>query len=120
MIMSGLLADINGGMNAGNMVPANSTAGDTLFFLVAFLLGTLIFLASTFFFRPRPYQRPAHKFQSKPAPNLDTGFVSRKRTASYSHRRHQRRSPVFPLNPTLAQIGGLPPIRSRDRSASPA
>ncbi len=40
--------------------------------------------------------------------------------SSHRHRRRRRRREHRPMNPTLAQTGGLPPVRSERRSEPPA
>jgi hypothetical protein len=49
-----------------------------------------------------------------PAP-VEKGSEPRRRR----HRHRRRRSSSYPLNPTLAQTGGLPPVRRDEPPASP-
>jgi len=123
MTMPTLLAGING-LSAENtvhrLIPSRASVSEALVFLGALVLVALVFFASTVIFRPRYRRRHSHHYHSKPAPKMDTEYFRRKKTFSYSYRRHRRHSEVFPLNPTLAEVGGLPPVRTRDVSPSMA
>jgi len=51
-------------------------------------------------------------------PNWEVDPEERSDRHRHRHRRRRRGSGGHPPNPTLAQTGGLPPVRSRDSSGS--
>jgi hypothetical protein len=86
--------------------------------LVLVCLGTLSFglLLWAAFIRKRKRHSSGHSHHiSKTAAVGEKGSEPRKRR----HRHRRRRSSNYPQNPTLAQTGGLPPVRRDEPPASP-
>lgn len=85
----------------------------TLVFFGVFAVLTLVVFGWAVLFRQQPHRRQHHGSRSKPAGTAAPadGFLS--------HRRHKhRRKAHRPVNPTLAQTGGLP--APRDGKPPPA
>jgi hypothetical protein len=91
---------------------AGSRGGLTLLF-GAIGIVTLLILGWAIFIRKRPddgsrrYSYPSRKSRTS---DSDKSRESTAESGTRKRRRRKRR----PLNPTLAQTGGLPPIRSED------
>ena len=118
-----LLAGVNG-INVENMVrelsfSRSSVSGTLVLFCVLFLVA-LLFFVSAVISRTQHYQRHSHHYHPKTVPNLVFGDAHGKKISFHLLRKHRRHSAVFPLNPTLAEIGGLPPIRTNAQSLSGA
>jgi hypothetical protein len=114
-----LLAGING-INVENKIrelsySRSGVSGPLVLVGVLFLVALLFFFAAIIS-RTQQHRRHSHHYHSKPAPNMDVNNAHGKNFFLPLPYRHRRRSGVFPLNPTLAEIGGLPPIRANARS----
>jgi hypothetical protein len=75
-------------------------------------LGVFIWAA---FLRKRPH-RPRHDFHAHPEDSQRENLLERMkegRLLPHKHHRHRRRR--YRRNPTLAEAGGLPPIRSEEQ-----
>jgi len=118
-----LLAGING-INAQialrELTPNRSTVSDTLVLFGALFMVALLFFTYAIIFRPRPHRQLTRHHYARSASNGNSNGSYRKRTSFNSYRRHRRHSEEFPLNPTLAEVGGLPPLRPKDRPPFPA
>ena len=118
-----LLAGING-INAENalrrLIPMHSSVNEALIYLGAFLLVGVVSFISAILFRPQHHRRHSRRYGPKLARNMDFEGALRKLFPPHTYRRHRRHSEVFPLNPTLAEVGGLPPIRNKDQAPSTA
>ena len=123
MTITILLAGING-INAENalrrLIPVRSSVNESLIYLGALLLVAIGFFASAILFRPQHHRRHSHRYGSRLARTMDFEGALRKLFPPHTYHRRRRHSEVFPLNPTLAQVGGLPPIRNKDHSPSTA
>jgi hypothetical protein len=73
-------------------------AGLVLLLIVVWFLVTL-----------RPNRRSRHHRSQRPEPDIKTATQAGKRR---HRRRHRYQSDDLPRNPTLAETGGLPPIRN--------
>jgi hypothetical protein len=114
-----LLADVN----VANPIPesaSQSGVSGTLIVLNVLLMVAVWFVASEVVPRVQRYRRHLRHHRSKTAltTGTDTAYY-RDYTTGWRHR-SRRHSPVFPLNPTLAEVGGLPPIRANHQSPSAA
>ena len=93
---------------------------DVLLILGAGILLSMVLVVWAVRYVQRGRRRRRHHHQSRPAipeHSVDSGKASRRRR----HRRRRRRSGQEhrPRNPSLAETGGLPPVRSEDSSAPP-
>jgi hypothetical protein len=104
MITTGWLAGING-INAENelrqLIPSGSTITQALIFFGALFLVALVVFAWAVF-RTQHRRRYSHHHRPKPAS------------------KPQRQPENPPRHQTLAEIGGLPPIRTEKQPPSPA
>jgi hypothetical protein len=104
MITPGFLAG-TGTVNAENalhsLIPSGSTVSQVLIYFGAlFLVAVTVFAWAVF--RTHHRQRHSHHNRLKPAS------------------KHQRQHEYRPRNPTLAETGGLPPVRAEKQPSSPA
>lgn len=65
--------------------------------------------------RKRRHRHHHHHHQSSPEAVAAAGMSSEP-DSSRSHRRRRRRRPHRPRNPTLAETGGLPPLRADNQT----
>jgi hypothetical protein len=105
MIAPGFLAG-TGTVNAENairaLIPSGSSVVQALvYFGALFLVGLAVFAWAVFFRTPHR-RRHSHHHRPKPAP------------------KHHRQGGPLPRNPTLAEAGGLPPVRSEKPPPPPA
>jgi hypothetical protein len=104
MITPGFLAGA-GTVKAENalqsLIPSGSTVAQVLIYFGALFLVALAVFAWAVF-RTQHRQRHSHHNRLKPAP------------------KHQRQPEDLPRNPTLAEAGGLPPLRTEKQPPSPA
>jgi hypothetical protein len=92
---------------------------DVLIIICALVFVTAcIFIWAAFFRKPRTH--PHHRFRNRPQESLPDGAAG-KWTFSrlFFRKRHRRRHRERPRNPTLAEAGGLPPIRSEEQPPRP-
>lgn len=77
--------------------------------LLVSIITAIVLIAYSSRRRNRRHRHHSHSDQSEPAP-AESEHEHRKR-------RHRRRSahPSYPTNPTLAETGGLPPVRPDDQ-----
>jgi hypothetical protein len=104
MITPGFLAGA-GTVNAENalrsLIPSGSTVSQVLIYFGAlFLVALAVFTWAVF--RTQHRRRHLHHYHPKPAS------------------KHRRQSQYRPRNPTLAETGGLPPVRTEKLPPSPA
>ena len=114
-----LLADVN----VANPIPESSSqsgVSGTLVVLNLLLMVAVWFVASEVVPRVRRYRRHLRHHRSMPTPTGGNDTAYFRDYLPGWHRRSRRHSEVFPLNPTLAEMGGLPPIRANRQSPSPA
>jgi hypothetical protein len=83
------------------LIPSGSTAAQVLIYFGALFLVALAVFAWAVF-RTQHRRRHSHHNRLKPAS------------------KHQRQSKHLPRNPTLAEAGGLPPVRTEKQPPSPA
>lgn len=92
--------------------------------LAVFLVVTLgAFIWAAFFRRHRRHHHHHHSHDRTPespsGARVREGSSPPASASSHHHRRRRRRRrPEHPLNPTLAQTGGLPPLRSGEPGQS--
>jgi FtsZ-interacting cell division protein ZipA len=99
------------------MTPLSPGFFDFLIVLGAIALVTLIVLAWLILFRKKSKRRHKHHSHTSDHERLETDSREGKIRVrkSYRHRRREHR----PMNPTLAQTGGLPPVRSQQPPTPP-
>jgi hypothetical protein len=99
------------------MAPLSPGFGDFLIVLGAIALVTLIVLVCFIVFRKKSRHRHKHHSHTSDHERLETDSHEGKIRVrkSYRHRRREHR----PMNPTLAQTGGLPPVRSQPPPTPP-
>src|SRR5437879_2977197 len=87
---------------------------DALIILIAMVLVTILAVGWALFMRRKKRRRHhSHHHHDSPEP-VESGSVENQQDASASphrHRKWRRRREHRPRNPTLAETGGLPPIR---------
>jgi hypothetical protein len=83
------------------LIPSGSTVSQVLIYFGALFLVVLAVFAWAVF-RTRHRRRHLHHHRPRPAS------------------KHQRQSKHLPRNPTLAEVGGLPPVRTEKQPPSPA
>lgn len=94
----------------------NATLRDILFVLLCLAVLSLGFLLWAAFIRKRRRHSSGHSHHiTRTAAAGEKGTEPRKRR----HRHRRRRSASYPRNPTLAQTGGLPPVRRDEPPAPP-
>ncbi|HMP85013.1 MAG TPA: hypothetical protein PKA41_20170, partial [Verrucomicrobiota bacterium] len=98
-----------------------STASHDRLILLASLLAVtiiLVIIAVAFHDRFRPSKRKKHRSQrsSSEQPNPSQNHHGH----SHRHHPHRRRRVERPMNPTLAQTGGLPPVREDNPPSPPS
>jgi len=89
---------------------------------VAVLLGSILFLWAAYWRRARHHRRhrSAPKIitnTTRPPDGVTEGLVRSKRRRKFRHRRQDYPRPA--RNPTLAETGGLPPMRPEEPGAPP-
>ena len=110
-----LMADDDGSLWGGWTSPASGAREILLIVLVLSLIALAGFIWAAFWRKPRRRRHSYH--HSSPADDSSGGLPVRRKERSgvarlfrrkrhRAHRRHER-----PVNPTLSQIGGLPPPR---------
>lgn len=105
-----------------DMIPrtwrGNGSFRDILLLCAAVALVTMIALIWAVYFRKRRRHHHHHEHHS-PAASAVTASGQASNVQSSTHRRRRRRRrPHRPRNPTLAETGGLPPVRP-ERPAEP-
>jgi hypothetical protein len=104
MMTPGLLAGINS-INARNslraLIPSGSTVSQVLIYFGALFLVALAIFARAVIFRRQRHRRHSHHHRPRPAS------------------KHHRQPEVLPHHRTLAETGGLPPIRNEQQPPSP-
>jgi len=78
---------------------------------VLFLVSLGVFIWAAYF-RKRPRLHHYH-FRRRSAPPPEETAAGKAGWFS-SRKRHRHRRPDRPLNPTLAEVGGLPPVRKKE------
>jgi hypothetical protein len=101
MITPGFLAGVNRDNALRELIPSGSTVSQTLIYFGAlFLVAVGVFAWAMIFCR----QRNRRHLHHSPKPGL----------------RHRQPSEARPRNRTLAEAGGLPPVRTDKQPLSPA
>jgi hypothetical protein len=112
-----------GVVNAENalrsLIPSGSTVSQVLIYFGALSLVALAVFAWAVF-RTQHRRRHSHHNRLKPAPNAVSENAHGKKSFLRSRRKHQRQPAYLPRNPTLAEAGGLPPLRTEKQPPSPA
>jgi hypothetical protein len=89
-----------------------------IFSALIIILVLAVFIWAAFLRKPSKHPVAHHHWKSK------DGASDRKSTGSApaqgARRRHKRRRPRKPLNPTLAETRGLPPVRDKQSTPPPA
>jgi hypothetical protein len=103
----------SGGLFSDWMKPSSAAGQVTIMIGAVLVVGLVIFMWAAIFRKPRHRKHSHHH-----SPDLDGGGLPErhKRSSTLARmlgkKRHKRRrSRERPANPTLAQIGGLPPRR---------
>lgn len=104
-----------------------STVRDILLVLACLAVLSFGLLVWAAYVRKRQRHSSRHSHRVSPtAPGVRTSAASGTSAAGEKvgprrrrHRHRRRRSSSYPLNPTLAQTGGLPPVRRDNPPASP-
>jgi hypothetical protein len=102
MMTPGFLAGVNGDNAIRELIPSGSSIAQALVYFGALFLVALGFFAWAMIFRRPRHRRHSHHHRPKPVT-----------------KRHWQ--PVaLPCQPTLADAGGLPPVRTEEQSPPPA
>jgi hypothetical protein len=104
MITPGFLAGafrVNEENSIRALIPSGSTVSQVLIYFGALFLVTLAVFTWAVF-RTQHRRRQSHHYRPKPAS------------------KHQRLPEYLPRHPTLAETGGLPPVRTEKQPPSPA
>src|ERR1041384_8169943 len=107
------------GFGLGFWGSSRSGLWQALTIVIAFLSVSLVaFIWAAFFPRQgRPHRQHHHSHQPPEPPPQNNGQAAahdEKKNSSGSRRRRLRRREHRPRNPTLAEAGGLPPVRPDD------
>ena len=100
--------------------PLNSSSAEIILVIgAAVLVSLLALLWAAFFRKKRRHHR--HSFSNHSSPTAATANTSNPGPESQrgSRRRRRRRHQDLPRNPTLAETGGLPPLRSQNPPEPP-
>jgi len=121
------LADV-GGVSLQDFFPTHMLDPEYLIIVGCLLaVSLLVFIWAAFVRKPGSHpwlrRRHHHSHSHRPAPAPVAEAPEERRKGWFSlgkhhHRRHHRRR-ERPRNPTLAEAGGLPPIRATDQPHSP-
>lgn len=101
-----------------NLLRVLSFHSTAIFFALLVLLVAGVFIWAVVF--RKPTRRRSSRRHSKPkdeVANPDGGAAPAPQTV---RRRRKRRRPRQPLNPTLAQTHGLPPLRDKESTPPPS
>ncbi|MGD0614259.1 MAG: hypothetical protein ABSA69_02320 [Verrucomicrobiota bacterium] len=95
-----------------------------IFIIIGSLLAVslVVFIWAAFIRKPgsRPHaHHHFHPHRPAPAPTPDVTPEAPKTGWFFSRKRHRRRRRERPRNPTLAEAGGLPPIRTGEQPHTP-
>jgi hypothetical protein len=82
------------------------------------LLVLAVFIWAAFLREPSKRPSARHHWKSKEGASDQNGTSTV--SAPRPRRRHKRRRPRKPLNPTLAETRGLPPVRDKQSTPPPA
>jgi hypothetical protein len=107
-----LLAGVNKDNAIHELIPTGSSVAEALVIFGALFLVSLAVFAWAFFSVTRRHRHSRH--HPTPAPKAAPENAHDLKSASRSHRRRHRHVEDFPRNPTLAEVGGLPPIRTKE------
>jgi hypothetical protein len=89
-----------------------------IFWALIVIMVVSIFIWAAFFRSPSRRKSARHHWKSKDGVPDKNGAPSA--PVRSGRRRHKRRRPRKPLNPTLAQTHGLPPVRDERSTPPPA
>lgn len=116
MMTPGLLAGIfrvNEENSIRPLIPSGSSVAQAvIYFGALFMVAPGVFVWAVF--RTQHRQRHSHHNRLKPAPNAVSEDAHGKKSFLRSRRKHQRQPEDLPRNPTLAETGGLPPVRTEE------
>jgi hypothetical protein len=123
-MMSNLVWFADGsGVTLEDLFPANAWDPGILIIVGSLLAVSLaVFIWAAFFRKSGSRPHAHHHFQSRghaQAPPPDVTPEAPKTGWFFSRKRHRRRRRERPRNPTLAEVGGLPPIRGGEQPHSP-
>jgi hypothetical protein len=115
-MMSNLVWFADGsGVTLEDLFPANAWDPGILIIVGSLLAVSLaVFIWAAFFRKSSSRPHAHHHFHSHrpaPAPPPDVTSEAPKTSWFFFRKRHRRRRQERPRNPTLAEAGGLPPIR---------
>jgi hypothetical protein len=96
-----------------------STHESIFLFGVLLALTVALFIWAYFLRRKRNRRRSKRKHSSSSSQNNAENVVTLLQGGRRRRRRHRRRREHRPRNPTLAETGGLPPIRPEDQPPPP-
>ena len=105
-----LLAGVNRENFFRELIPSHSTTFDTMAIFGTILLVTLVVFVWAVLSRARCYRRNSNQRRSRPAPAVVSETANRKQSFGRPEGQDLRQREQFPRNPTLAEIGGLPPL----------
>jgi hypothetical protein len=115
-----ILAGINRDNAIRELIPSHSSVVEWLALWGALLLVTLLVFVWAVCFRPQSRRRHSHRDRLKPAPNAVSELAHGERPFWRARRKYHRRMERRPRNPTLAEVGGLPPLRIEKQPPAPA
>ena len=90
-----------------------------VFGAVSLVAGGLLFWASAIRKRRRRRSAPHRPHYARKSAGHSDGGEAGSRPVAHSHRRRRRWRERLPRNPTLAETGGLPPLRPEEPSGPP-
>jgi hypothetical protein len=89
-----------------------------IFFILLVLLVSGVFIWAAFFRKPARHRSTRHRSRPKEEVAIQNGAAAP--ATQPVKRRHKRRRQRQPLNPTLAQTRGLPPVRDKQSTPPPS
>jgi hypothetical protein len=89
-----------------------------IFVVLLVLLVTGVFIWAAFFRKPVRRRSSKHRWKPKEESAVQNGTAAP--DSQPARRRHKRRRPRQPLNPTLAETRGLPPLRDKQSTPPPS
>jgi hypothetical protein len=120
MIAPVLLAGVNRENAIRELIPPHSATFDAIAILGAIVLVTLVVFGWAVYSNSHHHRRHSHHHRSKPAPGVVSEEAHGKKTFWHPRRHDHRQREQLPRNPTLAETGGLPPVRHEKPPPPPA
>lgn len=116
MMYAVLMAQDDGGTVFSTWTSPGSSALQVVIVVgIILLVAGLFFAWAAFWRKPR---RRKHSYHAPPEAALPARHDSNSGMFHRKHRRHRRHHRDRPLNPTLSQVGGLPPKRDGNPPAT--